>query len=154
MRNKEGLWFWAWNVFTTVPKARRGDPSVMTEVWRNLVVISARDEARAFTKAKTIGKQQAGDAGGTLRLFGRPATQYYLGVESLGVIHDGLTDGAEITWTIRRCRLTAAMALVSKPAVLLRRARDEMRLHNIASPTTNRTRRQARGKGTRRQSQD
>jgi hypothetical protein len=105
---KKSFWFWAWIVLGTVRKNSRNKPNAKCEAWENLVIISAQNPKEALRKAEQIGKESAGDCDGTLRLFGKPAQQYFLGVQNIGVIHETLEDGAEITWNLKRTILSKA----------------------------------------------
>ena len=55
-----------------------------------------------------------------MRLFGKPARQVFLGVQSIGVVHDPFEDGAEITWNLERMTFAKAKKLVLPKARLLR----------------------------------
>jgi Domain of unknown function (DUF4288) len=101
------------------------NPKARCEIWENLVIIRAANPIEAFRKAEKLGKRSATDAGGTLRLFGKPAKQVFLGIQSLGVIHEPLEDGAEITWDLKRLTLAKAKNLVRTKARLLREVSKE-----------------------------
>ena len=118
-------WFWVWTVLGTVHKHRREDPKAFCEVWKNLVIVNGSTEREALRKAKAIGRSQAGDARGSLRLDGKPATCRFLGIADMGLIHDKLGDGAEIIWQLQRCTLRNAKALAADETVLLSRAKKE-----------------------------
>ncbi len=117
---KKNFWFWAEIVLGTVRKANLNNPRARCEVWTNLVIINAPNPLKAFQKAEQLGKQSAGDSGGTLRFFGKPAVQMFLGIESIGVIHDELKDGAEITWGLKRMAFAKAKRLPESKIKLLR----------------------------------
>jgi Domain of unknown function (DUF4288) len=120
MHKKKTTWFWAWIVLGTIRKAEINKPMARCEVWENLIIISAPNPRKAFLKAKRIGKQSAGDSRGTLRFFGKPAKQMFLGIQSIGVIHEELKDGAEITWNLKRLTFVKAKKLVRSKINLLR----------------------------------
>ena len=130
-------WFWVWTVLSTVHKSRADDPTAPCEVWKNCIIIRARDEHQALCKAQKIGQSEAGDSRGSLRLDGEPAICKFLGVSSLGLIHEPLRDGAEICWTLKRCRQSTALKLPRAEAVLLSRAHKELGhiQHSEALPT-------------------
>jgi hypothetical protein len=117
---KKSFWFWAQIVLGTVRKTNLNNPRARCEVWTNLVIINAPNPIKAFQKAEQIGKQSAGDSRGTLSFFGRPALQMFLGIESIGVIHDELEDGAEITWSLKRTTFAKAKKLPESKTKLLR----------------------------------
>ena len=119
-------WFWAWTVLSTVHKSRVDDPTAPCEVWKNCIIVRARDEHEALRKAQKIGQSEAGDSRGSLRLDGEPALCKFLGVSSLGLIHEPLRDGAEICWTLKRCKQSAAHKLPKDESVLLSRAHEEL----------------------------
>jgi hypothetical protein len=119
-------WFWAWNVLGTVRKDREKDPNALCEVWQNLIILHARNEHEALRKAEKIGASQAGDARGSLRLDGKPAICKFMGVASLGLIHDPLADGTEITWNLKRCKQSTALKLANTRAALLAGAKKEL----------------------------
>ena len=101
-------WFWAWTILGTVHKNREKDPMAQCEVWENLILLHAFTADEALRKAEKIGRSEAGDSRGALRLDGKPAICKFMGVASLGVVHDALEDGAEITWTLKRCKQATA----------------------------------------------
>ena len=119
-------WFWAWTVLSTTQKAKLGDPKAKCEVWENLLVVHAGTPREALRKAERIGRAGAGDCRGSLRLDGKPALCKFLGVASLGVVHDGLVDGAEITWNLRRCTQATAAKLPKRSATLIAEAQKEV----------------------------
>ncbi len=119
-------WFWAWLVQLTVAKAELTDPNAQVEVWENLVVLRAIDPKAAIEKAIQVGKSEAGDCRGTLRLNGRPAVTKCLGISDIGVIHDELADGAEILWKLKKCRQRTAMKFSKRKAELLSRLKEEV----------------------------
>jgi len=112
-------------VLGTVHKHRCEDPKALCEVWKNLVIVNGSTEREALRKAKAIGRSQAGDARGSLRLDGKPAICRFLGIADMGLIHDRLGDGAEIIWQLQRCAQHKAKALAADEAVLLSRAKKE-----------------------------
>ena len=78
-------WFWAWLVEMTVAKSRARSPSAQTEVWKNLVLIQAKDVDEAFEKAWKIGRSESGDSRGSLRLNGEAAITQFLGGRRYGL---------------------------------------------------------------------
>jgi hypothetical protein len=106
-------WFWAYLIQMTLSKAQLRKPSARTEVWKNLVIIQARNANEAFAKAWKIGKAESGDCQGTLRLNNKPALTQFLGVADMGLIYDELSDGAEILWHLGKCTRKSARLLVS-----------------------------------------
>jgi hypothetical protein len=119
-------WFWAWTVVSTVHKGRKKDPNALCEVWQNLIIIQASDEREALRKAEKVGRADASDCLGSLRLDGKPAVCKFMGVASLGLIHDPLEDGAEITWNLKRCKQATALKLPKPKARLLAGAKKEL----------------------------
>ncbi|SRR6266581_6435307 len=119
-------WFWAWTVLGTVHKHRKNDPTAPCEVWQNLVILYAASPSDALRKAEKIGQSQSGDSRGSLRLNGKPAICKFMGVASLGLIHDPLEDGAEITWNLKRCKQSTALKLPKARAKLLAGAKKEL----------------------------
>ena len=117
---KKSFWFWAQIILGTVRKANRGNSKARCEVWENLVIIRAQSPKEAIRKAARIGKESAGDSHGTLTLFGRPAKQLFLGVRSIGVIHEKLEDGTEITWSLKYMTFSNAKKLAQPKVSLLR----------------------------------
>lgn len=115
----------------TLPKSRLRDPGARSEVWKNLIIIRARNAREALSKAIKIGTAQEGDCGGTLRLYGKPAVTEFLGIASVGVIHDDLADGSEITWELTRCRQKTARSLVQRPEDLIASLEKEFRKAKI-----------------------
>ena len=120
-------WFWAWTVMCTVHKDRQNDPAALCEVWKNCFILHVRSEREALQKAKKIGLAEAGDCNGSLRLDGKPATCKFMGISSLGLIHEPLGDGAEICWSLQRCRQSTALKLPTDETTLLAQAKQERR---------------------------
>ena len=118
-------WFWAWTVLATTQKDKLADPKARCEVWENLIILHARTPREALRKAEKIGRADAGNCRGTLRLDGKPALCKFLGVASLGLIHDGLIDGAEITWRLKRCSQSAATKSLTSRATVIAEAEKE-----------------------------
>lgn len=125
--SRKRFWFWVWLVQATVAKEDLHDEHARCEVWLNLKIVNADDEKEAYAKALALGKAEAGDCRGTLRFNGRPAIAQFLGVQAMGVIHDDLEDGAEITFESRRCSQAKAHALVASKTNLLREVGEELR---------------------------
>lgn len=120
-------WFWAWTVLATTQKAKLSDPKARCELWENLVILHAGTPREALRKAEKVGRAEAGDCRGSLRLDGKPAVCTFLGVASLGLVHDGLVDGGEITWCLRRCSRSAATKLLTSRAKVISEAEKEFR---------------------------
>jgi len=120
LKMKKTFWFWAQIILATVRKASRGNSKARCEVWENLVIIRAQNPNEALRKAERIGKESAGDCHGTLTLFGKPAQQFFLGVRKIGVIHEELEDGSEITWSLKHMAFSNAKKLVQPGVLLLR----------------------------------
>jgi hypothetical protein len=128
-------WFWAWTVLATTKKDKLRDPNARCEVWENLIILHARTPREALRKAEKIGRAEAGDCDGSLRLDGKPALCKFVGIASLGLIHDGLVDGAEITWRLRRCKQSTAAKSLTPHAALIAEAEKEFRhVHRAATP--------------------
>jgi|ERR1041385_1993416 hypothetical protein len=119
-------WFWAWTILATVQKHRQRDPTARCEVWENLIILHAHTPREALAKAEKIGRSQAGDSRGSLRLDGKLAVCKFRGVASLGLLHDGLVDGAEITWHLKRCTQATAAKLPKRRATLIAEAEKEL----------------------------
>jgi len=119
-------WFWAWTVLATAQKEKLRGPKARCEVWENLILLRARTPREALRKAEKIGHAEAGDCRGSLRLDGKPAICKFMGVASLGLVHDGLVDGAEITWRLKRCRQSAARKLPKPREILIKEAEQEL----------------------------
>ena len=119
-------WFWAWTVLGTVHKHRKNDPTAPCEVWQNLIILHAATPNEALRKAEKLGRSQAGDSRGSLRLGGQPAICKFIGVASFGLIHDPLEDGAGITWNLKRCKQATALKLPKPKAKLLAGAKKEL----------------------------
>jgi len=126
-KSSQKRWFWAWLVEMTITKVKLHSASAQTEVWKNLVIIQASDPDEALHKVLKIGASEAGDCNGTLRLDGKPAVTKFLGVADIGLVYDGLEDGAEILWQLRRCSQKNARSLVRPKRVLLSTLRRDLR---------------------------
>jgi len=125
--NSHKRWFWAWLIEMTVAKSQVHKPSAQTEVWKNLVIIQAKDANAAFETAIKIGKAEAGDCRGTLRLNKKPAITQFLGVADMGLVYDDLGDGAEILWQLRKCSQKTARSLAASKNHLLLRLKKDLR---------------------------
>jgi hypothetical protein len=133
MDGQRKYWFWAWLIQISVAKEDVVDTTAPCEVWSNLVIIHATDETAAYNRAIEIGKTYEGDSRGTLTLNGKPAVAKFLGVQAMGVIHDDLEDGAEITFDIKRSSQGEAQALIADRTTLLPKVKEELRYKVIAS---------------------
>jgi hypothetical protein len=109
------FWFWAKLVEITVPRKTRSSLDVLGEVWVNLVLVSARDEREAVRKFLKLGRSKEGDCNASLTLHGKPATTRFVGIESAGLLHDGLGDGVEILSQIKRSTLRKIRKSVKRP---------------------------------------
>lgn len=123
LKKQGARWFWITLVLATVKKRDRGNPRAIAEVWRNHHLFAGSDKEAALRKANRIGAIQEGDDRGSLRLFGAPAQQEFLGVEHVAELVDGLHDGCEIGWDLRR---QAIGALRRRMKLLLRRRRSQV----------------------------
>jgi uncharacterized protein DUF4288 len=113
-------WYWAFLLQMTVKKAQVRDADAMSELWESLVLIRAPNAHQAYSKAMRIGRAAAGDDRRTLRLFGKPATCFFLGISSMGEVYGAaLRDGVEVMWSSRRRKVRTARALVRTRAELL-----------------------------------
>ena len=126
VKSRAKHWFWAWTVLGTVHKQRKNDPNTLCEVWQNLIILHAATPDEALRRAERIGRSQAGDSRGSLRLDGKPAICKFMGVASLGLVHDALEDGAEITWNLKRCKQRTALKLPKSRNALLAGAKKEL----------------------------
>jgi hypothetical protein len=105
-------WFWAQVIQMTHAKKRSRKSRDIVEVWDNLIIVRARHPKEAIAKALKVGEACEGDCRGSLRLDGKPATTKFLGLAAMGLIHDGLEDGGEITWWQKRCQEKTARGMV------------------------------------------
>jgi len=124
----------------TVQKAKRNTTTAIVEVWKNLIIFHAGSEKDAIAKVLKIGKSVEGDARGSLRLYGKPATTEFLGIQDIGLLHDGLEDGAEIIWELKKCRQNRARMLVKSKNELMAILKKELR-----KPSQKRPRETAKG---------
>ncbi|MFN8653258.1 MAG: DUF4288 domain-containing protein [Gemmatimonadales bacterium] len=116
------LWYWAWLVRMTVPKRQsRG----AAQVWKNLVLVQARNAEEAIAKAEMLGRSAEGDAGGGLLIDGRPARSVFVGVADAGLVDSTLSDGVEVMFQFERARPTKARSLARARPALLARLRQE-----------------------------
>lgn len=99
-------WFWARLAQITMQKEKLKSRNPSGEVWVNLIIVSARSEKEALSKARIIGKADEGDCDGSLTLDGKPAVTKFVGIENAGLIHDDLVDGAEILFQMKRSSLS------------------------------------------------
>jgi hypothetical protein len=119
--NSQKKWFWAYLIQMAVAKSQLRNHSAPAEVWKNLVIVQAKDADEAFEKASKIGESESGDCRGTLRLNEKPAVAQFLGVADMGLIYDDLGDGAEILWHIRKCSQKTARSMVASKSDLISR---------------------------------
>lgn len=111
-----------------MPKSRWSKARGRGEVWKSLVMIHATDAANAVNKALRIGDEAIGDCHGTLHIWGKRASTRFLGMEAMGLLHEGLKDGAEILWQMRLASRDGARRLVKSPTHLLRSLESELSL--------------------------
>lgn len=95
-------------------KSSWGKPAAHGELWRNLIVVRAISAQQAVSKVLKLGAQAQGDCDGTLRINAKPGLTRFLGVEDMGLIHEGLVDGSEILWQSSKCRQATARRLVKR----------------------------------------
>lgn len=126
MKKRGVRWFWAWTVLMTEKKKDKGRPTARTEVWENLILVTAKSAEEAYRKACLVGKSAEGDCQGTLTLDGDDAVTRFLGLLDLGVVHDEIADGAEITWQLKRCSKVTAKKRVRSKAVLCKEVAREL----------------------------
>lgn len=116
------FWYWAWLVRMTVPKRQaRG----AAQVWRNLVLVQARNAEEAIAKAETLGRSADGDANGGLLIDGKPARSTFVGVADAGLVDSTLSDGVEVMFQFERVRPEKARSLAGARPALLARLRHE-----------------------------
>lgn len=124
------LWYWAWLVQMTVGKGRRQRGLSRAQVWRNLVLIQARNGAEALSKAEAIGRSSTGDADGTLVLGGHPARTVFLGIADAGLVDYNLGDGVEVMFQLDGESTRGARRVAqTRPALLARLAHETRQLH-------------------------
>lgn len=119
------LWYWAWLVQMTVAKGggRRGG-----QVWKNLVLVQARNGREALNKAEALGRSSAGDADGTLVLGGQPARSVFMGIEDAGLVDYQLGDGVEVMFQVTDSGKARKLAK-PHPALLARLTHEARQLH-------------------------
>lgn len=122
------LWYWAWLVQKTIAKG--GRPSrAGSQVWRNLVLIQARNGREALSKAEAIGRSTAGDADGTLVLNGRPARAVFIGIADAGLVDYQLGDGVEVMFQLAEEKKATRKLARPRPALLARLVHEARQLH-------------------------
>jgi hypothetical protein len=137
---KKTYWFWVWIVVMTAQKERWKSRNPKGEVWRNLVLVSGSDAAEAVTKAMELGSQENDDSRGTLRLDGKPARAEFVGIEDMGLVHDGLGDGREILFSSNREFLKTTKKRITAEARLLARLQKEISPYVALEKKTKRSR--------------
>lgn len=116
------FWYWAWLVRMTVPKRQaRGS----AQVWRNLVLVQARNAEEAIAKAEAVGRSADGDADGGLVFDGKPARSVFVGVSDAGLVDSTLSDGVEVMFQFERVNQGKAMSLARARPALVARLRQE-----------------------------
>ena len=112
-------WFWVWLRTITMNSGKYGKASSKGEVWDNLCLIEAHDEEEAYAKARNLGHLMEGGSVKTLRYNGKPAYCRFLGITDMGVLHDGVEDGAEILYRSSRQTLRCAKIKIKTKKSLL-----------------------------------
>jgi len=125
-QRKKIFWFYAWILLGAVRKKDQINPKGRCEVWESLVLIKAAGAKQALLKAEKLGKVQSGDSRGTLTLDGKPARQIFLGLSNIGLVHEKISDGAEILWRIRRTHWGEAKLLARNRKILLKELAQEL----------------------------
>jgi len=138
-RRPQRKWFWASLIEMTIKKADLKKPNAKVEVWDNLVMVNAANVREAVSKAWRFGKAGEGDSRGTLTLYGKPAVTKFLGIQEIGLIYDGVADGSEILWKLKRCGQKVARSLAPPRSAILR----EAQLIHIPRNSLQRTKRSA-----------
>lgn len=127
--SSRNLWYWAWLVQMTVAKGRR-QARAGSQVWRNLVLIQARNGREALSKAEALGRSASGDANGTLLLKGRPAKSVFLGIADAGLVDYQLGDGVEVMFQLAEEKRPMTRRLARpRPALLARLTHETRQLH-------------------------
>jgi hypothetical protein len=121
-QKQKSRWFWASLIEMIIKKADLKRPAARVEVWDNLVMVNAANVREAVSKAWRLGKAAEGDSRGTLTLHGKPAVTKFMGVQEIGLMYDGVADGAEILWKLKRCNQKVARSLAPPRTVILREA--------------------------------
>lgn len=85
----------------------------------NTIILRARSASEAIAKAESFGLQQAVEDD-TLTIGGKPAEMIFLGLQNIGLLHDGVEDGAEIFWDSRCYTLARAKSIVRNEQQLLK----------------------------------
>jgi hypothetical protein len=119
-------WFWCYLIQMTVQKAKLHNAETIVEIWKNLVVVQASTYEEAISKATEFGLREQGDDRGSLRLDGKPALRKFLGIGNMGLCHDGIEDGAEISWELIRCRHHNAKKLTKSKGEIISRLKKEL----------------------------
>jgi hypothetical protein len=81
-------------------------------IWENIVLIHAQSEEEAFAKAEELGRQDAGDDDGSLRINEEPAELVFAGVRKLVLCQDQdrrPTDGTEVSYNEMEVRSEEAI---------------------------------------------
>lgn len=115
-------WYWAWLVRMTVPKSQARSSA---QVWRNLVLVQARNAEEAIAKAESLGRSADGDADGGLVIDGKPARSVFVGVADAGLVDSTLSDGVEVMFHFERIQRGKARSLARARPALVARLRQE-----------------------------
>jgi len=126
-KNDRTWWFWVLINTIAVKKKHAEKDSAVGEVWENLVIIQAKSPQHAYQKAVAIGKFDEGDCRGSLTLNGKPAITKFLGIRNMGLLHEGLEDGSEITYWQRFQTQKKARLQIRNKKELLDGVKKEMR---------------------------
>lgn len=147
MASIQKYWFWAEVITIMLPKERLRNRSARGDVLSDLIIVEAASPKQALQKAERFGKLRGGDSDGTLTVGGKPATRLFLGIESMGLIHEPFEDGSEITYSEQRASLDKAMKWTTPKATLLKELVEEFRPKLLPGP---RRKHPSTAKGTKR----
>jgi hypothetical protein len=112
----DARWYWADIILEHLIE---DDPRNVIHI--NMTLIEAHSPQQAYEKAMALGRSQATSYKNTA---GKKVRVKFRGLRQLDVIHDGLLDGEEITWS-RRIRQTPAQ---------VRKLRTKKRQLNVFRP--------------------
>lgn len=112
-RKESARWYWAELIVFISPISQKvpSRENRVGTVWKDLVILQAKSPGEAVDKANDYGVARNGDV---FSQSGKACKSKFLGVGAIGLIHEGLRDGSEITFSEHRSTLRKAKVLVER----------------------------------------
>ncbi len=122
-RGSKSRWYWAELVVAMHRAAGGSSAKSIGHVWFDLIIVKATSPQNAIEKANRAGQSRSESL---FELNGKEVRSEFLGIKAIGLLHEGLVDGAEITFTESRMSLSRARRYVIGRDSLLKSLNQEL----------------------------